>query len=350
MKIIWTLILSLLVSTAALAEEKKLILSTCPEYIPQSVLKKFTDETGIQVTYASAAGNEAIYAKLKVMGKQSEYDLLIISTYFVSKMRNEGMLQKLDLSKIANKSNIDSKFLNRPYDPHNQYSLPYLWGTTGIVYNSKYVTDKVDSWQILFDPKYRNKIFMPEDIRDVFLIALSLLNHSGSTTDPEQIKQAYEKLKDLSPNVKVWGSESFKSNFVNEDVILGVGWSGFAHQAVSENPALRFVYPKEHFTLWIDNLVIPKYSRNVEGAHKFIEFVHRPEISKIICQELGFATPNQAAYQLLPAEVRNNQIIYPPQDVLARGELQEDVGKTIALYEQYWEKLKAGFKNDKKAG
>lgn len=347
MKHIFSFLLFFLFCSVALAKEEKLYLYTYPDYVPDSIIKKFTRETGIKVIISTCDNNETLYAKIKLLGQSSEYDVVIPSTYYISKMRKAGLLAKLDKNKIPNLRNIDPKFLNKAYDLNNEYSIPYLWGSTGIAYNSKYVKEEVDSWNILFSNKYAGRVYMIDDVRDVFFIALTLLGYSGNDINEAHIEEAFKKLKPMVPNVKTWNTEAIKTYFIDEEVVIGAGWSGFIYTASLENPNIKFAYPKERFPLWLDGFAILKSAKNVDNAHKFINFIHQPEISKEISETIGFATPNMAAIKLLPSHVRDNQIIYPSEEILARGEIQEDIGASISIYEKYWEMLKTGIEVSK---
>jgi spermidine/putrescine transport system substrate-binding protein len=324
------------------AEKKVLDLYNWTEYMPEAVLKQFTKETGIKVSYSTYDSNETMYAKLKAL-KGKGYDLVVPSTYFVSRMRNEGMLQKLDRSKIPNFKNLDPKLLGGPYDPGNEYSVPYLWGTTGIAVNNKLVAPgTVQKWADLWDPKYKDSVLLLDDVRDVFSMGLRTLGYSVNDTDEAHIKEAYLKLKDLMPNVKMFNSETPKVFFIEEEVVLGMNWNGETYKGITENKDLGYVYPKEGAMLWMDSLVIPKGAAHVENAHKFIDFLLRPEIAKMVSEEIGYATPNLEAVKLLPTEVRENRVIYPNEDDLKNAEFQTDVGEAITTYEKYWEALKVG--------
>ncbi len=313
------------------------------EYLPESIIEKFTEETGIKINLSTYDSNESLYTKIKLLhNSKSGYDLVVPSTYFVSKMRTEGLLMELDRSKIDNFKDINENLIDQSFDPKNKYSIPYLWGSTALCYNDKYIKENVDSFNILFDPKYAHKILLTDDLREVFHIALKLLGYSGNDTNEEHIEQAYEKLKTLIPNVKIFNSFSPKLNYINEEVILGVNHNGEAYLASLENPDIKYVYPREGSILWVDSLVIPSNVKNIENAYRFINFLLRPEIAKEISETTGFATTNKAAMLLLPKEIQNNPTIYPSKEILDQGEFQNDVGEAIVIYEKYWEMLKLG--------
>jgi spermidine/putrescine transport system substrate-binding protein len=312
------------------------------EYMPQSVIQAFQKETGIRVYYSTYDSNEAMYAKVKT-DQSSSYDILVPSTYFVNKMSKEGMLAVIDVSKLSNYKNLDESLLHQPFDPDNKYSVPYLWGSTGISFNARVLGEgAIKSWEDLWSEKYKKSLLLTDDLREVFGMALKTLGYSANTQNPQEIAKAYEKLKLLMPNVKLYNSESPKEFYLGEEVAAGMNFNGENYMANLESPDIHYVYPKEGILLWMDSLVIPTNAKNVENAHKFIDFLLRPEIAKEISEEVGYASPNMAAIELLDDEVRNNPIIYPTKEDLKNSEFQVDLGEALSLYESYWEQLKTG--------
>ena len=333
--------LTLLCVTAALAGEKVYVYNWT-EYIPETVLEQFTKETGIEVVYSTYDSNETMYAKLKLI-KEDGYDVVFPSTYFVSKMGKEGMLQPLDHSQLPNKKDLDPQLLDKAYDLGNIYSLPYMWGSTGMAYNSLVVPEKeVTSWKDLWNPKYKGQLLLQDDMREVFHMALKIQGHSSNTTDPKEIEAAYLLLKDLMPNVLVFNSDSPRLPYLAGEVNVGMMWNGEAWMAQQENPAIRYVYPSEGANLWVDSYVIPTTARNVKNAHQFINFMMKPEVAKICVEENGFATPVTTALPLLDENVRSSLTIFPTKEIMDNGEFQTDVGKALPIYQQYWEKLRTG--------
>lgn len=327
---------------AIAAESQTLVVYNWAEYLPKKVIEQFTRETGIKVQYSTYESNEAMYAKVKTV-KGEGYDILAPSTYYVDRMRREGLLQKLDKSRLNNLNNLNPRLLNQPYDPNNDYSIPYLWGTTGIAYNAdKIQPGQLASWADLWDPAYKNKLLLLNDMREVFSMSLKVLGYAINTTDEHQIRAAYEKLAELMPNVRVFDAESPKTKFLAQEVTAGMLWNGEAYMAGRENAKIKYVYPKEGAIQWMDNLVISVGAENVDGAHQFIDFVLRPEIAKKISEEVGYSSPNLAAIKLLPDKVRNNRTAYPTEEDLKNVEFQTDVGAALPVYDQYWQRLKTG--------
>ena len=313
------------------------------EYISDQVLKDFTAETGIDVIYSTFDSNEAMYAKLKLMNGSGEYDVAFPGTDFVDKMRKEGMLEPLDHAKLTNFGHLGKTFINAAFDPKNKFSIPYLWGSSGIAVNTRRIAKaSLSSWNDLWQPQYEGRVMLMNDIRDVFTMSLLTLGYNGSTKNPEAIKQAYEKLTKLMPNVRTFNSDAPRMPFMEGETYLGLAWNGEVIMAQDQGmPELDFVYPKEGAIMWMDNMVIPKNAKNNDNAHKFIDFILRPKYAAMISEEIGYGSPNETAKKEMPPELANNPIVYPPADLLKHAMFREDVGDEImALYQQYWDRLK----------
>jgi spermidine/putrescine transport system substrate-binding protein len=311
-------------------------------YISSDILKEFTKETGIKVNYATYDSNETLYAKLKA-NPHTGYDVIVPSTYFVDRMRQQGMLRPLDKSRLSNFKNLNPTLLNKSYDPGNHYSIPYFWTLTAIAVNSKiHSPQQLKNWADFWNPHYRNQLLLLDDVHEVFSMALMVLGYSANDTDPEHIRKAYLKLKQLMPNVRLFNNDGVKSLFIDEDLSIGMAWNGDIYQAAQENPALRFLYPKEGFVISIDSMAIPKDALHVNNAYVFINFILRPDIAKKLSLATGYPTPNLAAYRLMPKAILNNAMIYPDAKTLQRGVVQTDVGSAETVYQHYWELLKIG--------
>jgi spermidine/putrescine transport system substrate-binding protein len=325
----------------AWSQTPEILLYIWSDYLPQAVMNRFTQETGITIRTTTYDSNEALYAKLKLLDN-SGYDLAVPSTYFVDKMRKEGMLHSIDKAKLPNYHNLDPRQLDKAFDPGNQYSIPYLWGTTGIAVNTdKFKLDEVKAWADLWKPIFRQRLLMPNDLREAFHIALRVLGYSGNTTNPEQIRLAYELLRQLLPNVRLFTSDAIDVQFVTGEVDAGVAWNGVAYKARQEDPAIRYVYPKEGVIIWMDNLIIPKNAPHPELALQLIDFLLRPDMARLIAEKIGYTSPNLAAIKRLRPALRDDPTVYPSDELLSKGEYQTDIGAAITLYAEYWEKLKA---------
>ncbi|PIF22508.1 spermidine/putrescine ABC transporter substrate-binding protein PotD [Candidatus Pantoea floridensis] len=323
-------------------DSKTLYFYNWTEYVPPGLLEQFTKETGIKVIYSTYESNESMYAKLKTW-KDGAYDLVVPSTYFVAKMRNEGMLQKIDKSQLSNFKNLDPNLLNKPFDPNNDYSIPYIWGATAIGVN----TDEIDAksitrWADLWKPEYKQSLLLTDDAREVFQMALRKLGYSGNTRDPQQIEAAYEELKKLMPNVLAFNSDNPGNPFMEGEVNVGMIWNGSAYVARQAGTPLQIIWPQEGGIFWMDNLAIPANAKNRAGALKLINFLLRPEVAAQVAETIGYPTPNLAAKKLLPQEVANDPSLYPSEAVIKNGEWQNDVGDASVQYETLFQKLKAG--------
>lgn len=327
---------------AAAGEKQKLVIYNWTEYLPESALTAFSKETGIEVEYATYESNESMYAKLKLLDGKG-YDLVVPSTFYVEKMRKEGLLQPINKAALKNYANLDSFSMGKAHDPNNEYSVPYLWGTTSIVVNGDDIdASKIKKWADLWNPEYKGKVLLLDDVRDIFFIGLRVCGFNDNSTNEAEINCAYEKLKSLMPNVKAFNSDSPKTLLIRGDVSIGAVWSGEAFKASQEMKNLQYIYPEEGAVVWIDSFVIPKGAANVDAAHKFIDFMLRAESGKASIEELGYAAPNTATLPLLDESLRNNKIIFPDKEDIARGSIHQDIGDGVLIYQKYWDLLKAG--------
>ncbi|KGQ67860.1 extracellular solute-binding protein [Gallibacterium anatis] len=334
-----TLISSFILFSSSIFAEK-LYIYNWTEYIPNSLLQKFTKETGIEVVYSTFESNEEMYSKMKLTNGGG-YDLIFPSSYYIEKMAKEGMLAKLDKTKLVNFAQITPSLLNKNFDPENQYSLPYVYGLTGIGINSAEIDPKaVTSWADLWNSKYKGKILLTADSREVFHIALLLKGFSPNTTENKEIESAYHLLQKLIPNVQSFNSDSPDVPYVQGEVSLGMIWNGSAFRAHKENPDIQFIYPREGVIIWMDNYAIPKNAEHKEAAYKFIDFMLRPESAKEVIETMGFSMPNEGVKALLEPTDVNDLTLFPPQEQIEKGVFQEDVGDAIDIYEKYWHLLK----------
>lgn len=324
-------------TTPAHAADDQLIFANWGPYISTELLEQFTRETGIKVIYSTYESNETLYAKMKT--HPDGYDLVVPSTYFVAKMRDEGMLQKIDHSKLNNFTELDKNYLDKPFDPNNDYSIPHVIAMTGLAVNTDmYNPDDFDSWADLWNPELKGQIMLMDDTREVFHIALRKLGYSGNSTDPKQIDEAYEELKKLMPNVLVFNSDNPANPYLSGEVGLGMLWNGSAAAAQREGLPIELVWPKEGGIFWVDSLAIPKNAKNIEAAHKMIDFLLRPEIAARISADTGYLTGVEKSN----AKYKDNPTLFPPQEDLDRGEWQDAVGELTEKYENYFLRLKTG--------
>ncbi len=322
------------------AQENILNIYTWAGFLPEEIIRQFERETHIRVNHSTYVNNEVLYAKLKA-NPDSGYDIVVPSSYFIARMVKQGLVQKIDRSKLTHFNNVDPVFLNKEHDPSNDFSIPYLWSATGIAVNqSYYPVSSITGWKDLWHEKLKDQLLVLDDTREMFSMALITLGYSVNDTDPDHIKEAFSKLKALMNNIKLFNTEAQRSIYLDEDITIGMGWNGDIYRAGLENLNLHFIYPKEGFIILLDCLAIPKSAKHVENAHRFIDFVLRAEIAKQISLESGFSTPNSAALKLLPVTLQNNEILYPNKKTMERAKFQMDVGEAALRYEKYFELLK----------
>lgn len=327
-------------SAMSVQAAEKLYVYNWTEYVPSSLLEKFTKETGIEVIYSTFESNEEMYSKLKLTDGAG-YDLVFPSSYYVGKMAKEEMLAEIDKSQLTQFENVSKALMGKPFDPENKFSLPYVYGLTGIGVNSAEIDpNQLTSWADLWKPEFKGKVLLMNDAREVFHIAHLLNGTSPNSEDEAEIKAAYERLTQLVPNVLVFNSDSPEMPYLQGEVAVGMQWTGSAHRAKSENPDLKFIFPKEGAVIWMDNYAIPKNAKNKAAAHKFIDFLLRPESAKEVIETMGFSMPNENVKALLSEEMVNDPLIFPPLDEIEKGILQSDVGEAVDIYEKYWNLLR----------
>jgi spermidine/putrescine-binding protein len=308
-------------------------------YLPQAVVDDFKRRTGIAVNVDTYDSNEAVLAKLQ--SGVADYDVVVPSDYMLKVLIPQGLVRPLDRARLPHFQNLDPRFLNQKFDPGNGHSIPYLWGTTGIGYDKKKV-GAVDSWKALFDPKYAGRVLMLDDPREAFGAALKLMGRSINERDPAVLRRAAEMLKAQKPLVRTYNSSDFANLLAAGDVDLAQGWNGEIAEVVAHAPdRLAYAVPKEGGTLWIDNLAIPKGARNLDSAYAFLDYVMEPEVAAKIVNGVHYAGGNRAALPLIDAKIRQDPAIYPPQEILDRCELIEDLGKTTQIIDELWTEVKA---------
>lgn len=335
-KIFLILIIATVLMLSGCGGDKKEVLNifNWGEYIDLDLINEFEKETGIKVNYEIFSTNEDMYVKVKSGG--SSYDVVIPSDYMIEKMLGEGLLQPLDFAKIPNYSNISPTFLDLIYDTNNQYSVPYFWGTVGILYNTDLVDDVVDSWDILWDEKYTNKILMMDSQRDSLAVALKRLGYSMNTRDEGELEEAKIELIKQKPLVLAYIVDEIRDKMLSGEGALAVAWSGDAMDVVTGGDHFEYVVPKEGSNFWIDAMVIPENAKNPDAAHLFINFMTDPKIAARNSEYIGYSTPNEAALELLPSEIINSHVAYPDQAVIDNCEIFRDPGDFISVYNKIW--------------
>jgi spermidine/putrescine-binding protein len=308
------------------------------DYLPPDVIEEFEKETGIKVNLDTYDSNEALLEKLQT--GVSKYDVIVPSDYMVQILIKQNLLHKIDKSKIQNLKNINEKFLNLEFDPENNFSIPFFWGTTGFAYRKDKLGEIPDSWKVLFDEKYNGKILMLDDMRECFAVALKLLGHSINETDTTILLKAKELLMKQKKLVKQYNSSGFDQAILSGDVWIAHGWSGQLIRASETDTNIVYVLPKEGGTLWIDNLAIPKTAENIENAHIFINFLLKPEIGARVSEFSGYATTNDLAKRFINPKYLTKWR-YPDDKMLENFELMKDLGMVTKLLDRFWTEIKS---------
>ncbi len=311
------------------------------ENIDEETIKEFEKTYGIKVNMETFDDMETMYQK--VNNSDVSYDVVLVSDSLMPRMIKNNLIQKLNKDNIPNISQIDEEYLNLDMDPGNKYSVPYMFGTVGLIYNKDVVKEKVDSWDILWDEKYKNKIFMFDTYRDTMGVALKKLGYSLNSENPKEIEEAKNLLLEQRKLVDpVYGVDNGTTMIPSGESDINMIWSGEGLNLQDENPNLVYVVPKEGANFWIDSLCISSNAKNVSGAEKFINFVSDKESALRIADEIGYTTPNKEARLQQPEEVRNNPNAYMPKEIMDRCEIYVDLPKDIKkLYDNAWVEIKS---------
>ncbi|MEG0291331.1 MAG: extracellular solute-binding protein [Anaerovoracaceae bacterium] len=305
-----------------------------------NVCTEFEKLTGIKVYYTNFATNEEMYAKLKKGGVN--YDVVFPSDYMIARMIKEDMLAPLNHKNMPALKNMDKSFMNPEYDRGSKYSIPYAWNTVGIIYNQKYVDKEPDSWEILWDKKYKDKILMFSNSRDAFGIACKKLGYSLNTENDKELREATELLKQQKPLVQAYVMDQIFDKMENEEAYIAPYYSGDASLMMKYNKNLRVAFPKEGTNVFVDGASIPKSSDEKEAAEMFINFLNEPQIAVSNIEYIGYSTPNAEAYKLLPKSIRENKTIYPDQKVIDTSEQFINLSQKANLdIDKYWVEVMA---------
>lgn len=334
------LALALFLPALAMAEEVVNVFNW-EDYIDESVLEQFTQETGIKVNYMRFTTNEDMIVQIEA--NPGAFDVCFPSEYIVERMLNKGLLSEIDYANVPNAQYLLDNLRNPAYDPDNAHSVPYMWGTVGILYNTTMVDEPVDSWAILWNEKYRNNVFMLDSIRDSMGITLKFLGHSMNTRDIIALEACKEKLIEQKTLgiVKAYQVDETKDKMVQGEAALAVMWSGDAQYAIDLNPDLAYAVPQEGSNVWVDCMVIPKDAKNKANAEKFIDFLCRPDIAQRNCEEIWYSSPNTGAIELMGEEYTANPVMNPSEEVVERCEYFSDISEDfMPIYTALWQEVK----------
>lgn len=331
------------------AEEKggvnaeKVVVYNWGEYIDPEVITMFEEETGIEVVYEEFETNEILYPK--VASGAIAYDVVCPSDYMIQRMIENDLLSEINWDNIPNIKNIGEDYLEQAeaFDPGNKYSVPYCWGTVGILYNTTMVDEEIDSWSVLWDEKYKDNILMQDSVRDAFAVALKYLGFSLNSTDLDELTAAKDLLIEQKPLVQAYVIDQVRDKMIGNEAAIGVIYSGEAIYTQKENPDLEYVIPKEGTNVWIDSWVIPKNAENKENAEKFINFLCRADIALMNFEYITYSTPNTAARELIEDEdIRNSEIAFLDLSQYDNLETFNYLGqKADEIYGELWNKVKS---------
>ncbi len=325
------LTLALLLPVLAMADEVVNVFNW-EDYIDESMLALFEEETGIKVNYMRFTDNEEMV--ISVESNPGAFDVVFPSEYMVERLMNKGLLSEINYDNIPNFKNIRDDLLNPAYDANNAHSVPYMWGTLGILYNKNLVDEAdVHTWNVLWNEKYAGQILMMDSLRDTMAVALLLTTgdkSSVNSTDFTQLSAAAELLKQQKSAglVKAYGLDEFKDKMVAGEGALAMVYSGDAEYAIELNEDLAYVVPDEGSNIWVDCAVIPASARNKENAEKFIDFLCRADVAAANVEEIGYCSPNKAAIELLGEDYQESSVMNPSDEVIARCEYYHDLDET----------------------
>ena len=323
--------------------ENTLIVFNYGKYIEEDVLDQFEEETGIKIKYEECDTPEEMYTKYKA--GSIDYDLMCTSEYMIQKLMDEGEVLEIDFDNVPGSANLDPKYFefSQVFDPENKYTIPYFFGTVGILYNKNMVDEEdMKSWSCLWDEKYKKQIIMTNSVRDAFLAPLKYLGYSVNTTDESQLRAAQQLLIAQGPLVQAYMVDDAQDEMIAENAALALVYSGEAAGAIDQNENLAYSVPEEGSNMWIDSWFIPKTCKHKENAEKFLDFLCREDIAALNFEYVYYATPNLALYNSLDEELQQNEVIFPSDDVLNNCEILKPVDEaTTTLYSNLWKEAKA---------
>lgn len=312
-------------------------------YIGEKTIPNFEEEFYFRVNSDYYSKQDILYAKIKI--GVTGYDLLVATDAILRRFMRQNLLLPVLSENIPNVKNLMTRFQSPPYDPGLKYSIPYLWGTTVIAYNKKYISEPVTSWKELWNPKYKGKITMLDEKQDAIGCTLLMLGYSPNSRNPKELKEAKKILLEQRPLLKKYSADTYQDELISNDIWIAQGWSGDVMQVIQENPNIDFIIPNEGSIIWADTFCIPNGAPHQDNARIFVDYILRPDTGADIASQVGYATPNQAAYDLLKKtnpEHANDVRIYPPPEVMERLFFTENLGEYEKEWNKIWEDVKLG--------
>lgn len=321
----------------------QLYIYTWTQYTDPELLQTFTSQLGVKVLADVYDSNDVMLAKLQAAGGGT-YSVIYPSDYMVQKMLDLGLLAEIKRDRLNGFDNLFPRFQNPSYDPNNRYSIPFNWGTTGLLYNSEILTNPPEDWEYLWQNKKQlsKRMTLINDVREVMGAVLKMLGYSYNSKNESEVKQAYEKLKSLKSAIAAFDTDAWRNEILAGDLVLAMCYSADAVKITKENPKLKYVVPRSGSSLWTDTIVIPKTAPNLDASYAWINFLLQPQIAAQISQRLSISTPNRAGFEQLPKILQNNTTLFPPESVLQKCERLTPLGQFEEVYERYWTQLTSG--------
>ena len=322
-------------------KNNSLVVFNYGDYLDPSIIDSFEKETGIKILYEEYQSPEEMYMKYKA--DIVDYDVICSSDYILEKLRTEDELLPINFDNIPNAANVDEHLweFSKTFDPENKYTIPHYWGTLGILYNTRLVDEKVDSWDILFNSKYSGQIIMENSVRDSFVPALKMLGYSINTDNTDELDEAEKILIEQRPMVQAYLLDSARDEMIAENAAIALVYSGEAPYATEYNDDLAYVVPKEGSNVWVDSWAVTKDCKNTENAEKFLNYLLRVDISKISFEYNHYGTPNKKLAEILPAKYTEDPALFPPSDVLDNCEIFRSLDRgTQDYYSKLWKEIK----------
>jgi spermidine/putrescine transport system substrate-binding protein len=326
--------------TSGDGEARELNVYNWSTYIAPEIVPAFEEKFNVKVNYEQYGDNDELLAKIQP--GNPGYDVIVPSDYMVEIMIAEGLLEELDKSKIPNFENIDDIFLDPPSDPDNAHCVPYQWGTVGLGYNSEAVTEPIDSWAVMFDGSNAGRISWLTESRMTMGATLIYLGYDPNTTNPDEINEAKQLLLDTKGDVTAFAPDNGQQLLEQGEVDIAFEYSGDIFQLMPDNPAIKYVIPKEGTLIWTDNLCIPTGAPHLDLAHEFINYILDAQVGAQLSEWTQYGTPNKASLPLLSEEIRNNPGIYPSEDTRSRLYFIRSLGEADLLYEEAWTDIGVG--------
>jgi spermidine/putrescine transport system substrate-binding protein len=327
-------------ATTQSSRSDQLYIYTWEQYSDKKLLQTFSTQTGVKVLVDTYPSNEVMLAKI-LAGGGGAYSVIYPSDYMVQKMVEKNLLAKLDHTRIIGLDNLLPQFQNPSYDPNNSYSLPFNWGTTGLIYNSEVLKTAPEDWDYLWrNKKLLNKrVTLLEDVREVMGAVLRMLGYSYNSKDEDELKQAYQKLQELKPAIASFNTDAWQNQLLAGDLAIAMCYSSDAIKISNENPKFKYVIPRSGSSLWTDTIVLQKIAPNVDGAYAWMNFLLQPEVAAMISQNLNISTPNSEGFELLPKNLKENKNLFPETAILEKCERITPLGDFEEVYQRYWDQL-----------